>query len=445
MNLATIVGHVGGRCKGQFDEQDAWRDTAVKSSEVKAVIGKHVEELLAFVEQNNDRRDFDEVERGLGDDVFALGRLLLTYFVARREERSERSVRKWVRRGFLRRKPQRKFLSTFFGRVTIWRTYVRRPGGTGLHPLDIELKIPVDGFSTLVLGMAARLATLVSYEQVTALMLYFLSWSPSKTTVEKAVLGFGRHTAAWFDSAPPPQGDGEVLVIQVDSKATPTATDEELEKRRGKREAAEKPLSPRHRGRKKRARCGKKKRRKKGDHSKNGRAATIVVMYTLKKDRDQDGKPVLLGPINKRVYASYAPKRHAFAIARREAAKRGFSAKSGKRIHILTDGDEDLERYVREFFPKARHTLDIVHVLEYFWEAGRFVFDEGSDELASWVKKQEKLLYRGKAAVAILHLNELGVLAPNRKRLEAIKAERVRALRHDRQRPGVVSASIEWV
>ena len=131
---------------------------------------------------------------------------------------------------------------------------------------------------------------------------------------------------------------------------------------------------------------------------------------------------MLLGPINKRVYASYAPKRHAFAIARREADKRGFTAKSRKTIHIVTDGDEDLERYSKDFFPKARHTLDIMHVLEYFWEAGRFVFKEGSDELTAWVKKQERRLYRGKTAAAILSLNELQVSSANQERLEQIRS-----------------------
>jgi len=178
---------------------------------------------------------------------------------------------------------------------------------------------------------------------------------------------------------------------------------------------------PRHRGRAKRKRRGAKQRRKKGDKSKNGKAATIVVMYTLKRSRDKDGKPVLLGPINKRVYASYAPKRHAFAIARREARKRGFGAKSRKTIHMVTDGDEDLARYTKEFFPKARHTLDIMHVLEYFWEAGRFAFKEGSDELTAWVKRQEGRLYRGKTADAILSLNELHVSSRKQERLEQIQ------------------------
>ena len=422
MKLATIVGHIGGRCKGESPEQRAWETKPAKPEEIKSAIKEQLNGIFAFLEVPSDSRRFDQIERELRTLIFSLARLFLAYLLARRQEHSGIVVASWLRCGFRRRDLARKHLSTFFGRVTFWRTYVRKPGETGFHPLDLALGLTADGFSFLVMEMCARLSTLASYEQVTGLLLYFLSWSPSKTTVEKAVLGFGRHSGDWFAAAPPPQGDGEVLVIQIDSKATPTATEEELEKRRGKRDESKRPLSPRHRGRAKRKRRGTKRRRRKGDKSKNGKAATIVVMYTLKRARDKDGKPVLLGPINKRVYASYAPKRHAFAIARREARKRGFGAKSRKTIHIVTDGDEDLERYSKDFFPKARHTLDIMHVLEYFWEAGRFAFKEGSDELTAWVKKQERRLYRGKAADAILALNEFQVGSEKQDRLEQIQS-----------------------
>lgn len=423
MNLTTIVGHVGGRCKGKDEEQDDWRDAPAKARKIKAKVRSHLEEMFSFLEKKNDTRSFDEVERGLIDLVFTLGRLLLVYFLARREESSRAQVRGWLRRGFRKRDLERKYLSTYFGRVCFWRTYVRRSGGVGLHPLDLALKLTRDGFSLLVMQISSRLSTLVSYEQVNGLFLQFLSWSPSKTTVEKSVLGFGRYTQEWFASAPAPEGDGEVLVTQIDSKAAPTATEEELEKRRGKRTTRDRPLSPRHRGRQKRARRGPKKRKKKGDKSKNGKAATIVTQYTLKTSHDEDGNPVLLGPINKKVYASFAPKRHAFAVARREADKRGFTKESGKRHQIVTDGDEDLERLVKDFFPEASHTLDIMHVLEYVWEAGRFLYKEGSKELAAWVKKQERLLYKGKPVLVLQHIvdakRELGEKA--RARLDAIR------------------------
>lgn len=234
-------------------------------------------------------------------------------------------------------------------------------------------------------------------------------------------------------------------------------SEEELEKRRGKRTKKERPLSPRHRGRQKRARRGPKKRKKKGDKSKNGKASTLVTQYTLKRAHDQEGNPVLLGPINKKVYASYAPKRHAFAIARREADKRGFTKESGKRHQIVTDGDEDLERLVKDFFPEATHTLDIMHVLEYVWEAGRFLFKEGSKELAAWAKKQERLLYKGKAVLVVQHLvdakRELGEKA--RARLDTIRMylqKRLRMMEYDELREedlevasGVVEGGVKHV
>ena len=438
MKLATIVGHVGGRCKGECDEQNDWMHAPAKSAEVKSRIKEHVSGLFDFLDQDNDKRTFDEVERGLKGLLFALARLLFAYYLARRHEASKKEVARWQTKGYRRRKPQRKYVNTFFGRVTFWRTYVRRSGGSGLHPLDLTLGLTADGFSLLVTEMCARLSTLVSYEQVTAIMLYFLGWSPSKTTVEKSVLGYGRYTQEWFEQAPPPEGDGEVLVIQIDSKATPTATEEELEKRRGKRDTKKRAPSPRHRGREKRSRR-QKKRRKKGDKSKNGKAATIVVMYTLKRGRDDKGKEILLGPINKRVYASYAPKRHAFAYARREADKRGFAMGSNKRTQLVTDGDEDLERYAKDFFPGVEHTLDIYHALEYIWEAGRLLHREGSEELAEWVKVQENLLYRGKAEEVIENVADIYSLVSRvqQERVDGIcqyLAKRVHLMRYGKLR-----------
>ena len=436
-NLTTIAGHTGGPCKGESDEQRGWHDKPASSGSIRKVVDDHVTRIFGLLDRQGDERQFDEVERSLRDLVFALGRLLLAFYLARRHETSDQYVARWARRGLRRPALRRKHLHTFFGRVTYWRTHLRPTDGKGVHPLDVALGLTADAFSFLVVETSARLSTLLSYEQVTAVLLYFLSWSPSKTSVERSVLGLGRQTSDWFASAPAPEGDGEVLVIQIDSKATPTATDEELEKRRGKRNRGKKAPSPRHRGKQNRQRRGSKKRRKKGDKSKNGRAATLVLMYSLRKAVDENGKSILLGPLNKRVYASYASKRHAFAVARREATKRGFGPKTRKLVHLITDGDEDLERNAKKFFPNARHTLDIVHVLEYFWEAGRFAYPEGSPELAAWVKARTRQLYAGQSALAVLALNELDVAPGQRKRLAEILSylqKRLKMMKYDELR-----------
>lgn len=326
--------------------------------------------------------------------MYELGRLFISLFLWMWESNWQGN-RPGVQAGSKCQGPKDRLIGTVFGKVRYWRTYVYRGENQGgYYPLDIALGLPLDGFTMLVRSYAARLATKMSYAQCVAVLSTFLQWSPCQKTIEEMVLGLGKHTNQWFESAPAPQGDGEVLIVQIDSKATPTATEEELQKRRGKRAKNYHPSSQRHRGKAARKRRGSKKRKKKGDKSKNGKMTTVVVLYTLK--RSDDG--LLLGPINKKVYASYAPKRHAVAIARREADKRGFADQRGKLVQVVTDGDNDLERYVKEFFPEAIHTIDVFHVTEYLWKAGGCLYKEGSEELVKWVEEQKDLLYAGRAS-----------------------------------------------
>ena len=61
MNLTTIVGHVGGRCKGKDDEQNAWKNVPAKRRKIKAKIKSHIDAIFGFLDQRNDTRSFDEV------------------------------------------------------------------------------------------------------------------------------------------------------------------------------------------------------------------------------------------------------------------------------------------------------------------------------------------------------------------------------------------------
>lgn len=372
---------------------------------LRVQIQQQVQALLDFAAgeaAGRDERSFKEFEKGLMPRIFQLAKLLVCLFLCLREEQVAEGLGSHVEIGgrrFHRRPPQPRNLHTWFGVVRYWRTYLRGPatknGRTGFHPLDVKLGLTADRLSMNVLSVATRLATKLSFAQTHAVLTWLLLQPPSTEVLEQAVLGLGRHTGEWFRSAPPPEGDGEVLVILIDGKASPTATEQELERRRGKRRKRPAP-SPRHRGRDKRKAYGKKPRRKKGDKSKNGRVASMVVMYTLKRE----GKR-LLGPINRWCYASFAPKRHAFQVARREANKRGFTAAAGKLIQVVTDGDEDLATYKKEYFPEALHTLDIMHALEYVWEAGGCLFREGSNELKAWMETQKEHLYHGRVGALL--------------------------------------------
>lgn len=368
--------------------------------ELRHEVGRVCDEAVEHVEElARDAGDlsFREVERAIRTLVFAVGRALVVLFLALREEnligRDGLARLEWFGRRFRPRPAIARNLTTMFGVVRYWRRYMREitdaKGGRGFHPLDLSLGLGSDRISWNVLAQAARLATELAYARARSVLADFMPNAPSTEVIEQAMLGFGRHSEAFFAMQPAPEDDGEVMVIEIDGKAVPTATERELARRRRKRPHRPKSGSPRHRGRSKRSRHPQQPRRKKGDKAKNGKMVTMVVMYTLRRR----GTRRLEGPLNRRFYASFGPKRHAFAIARREANKRGCTTDSGRLVQVVTDGDNDYADLVAEYLPHAIHTNDCYHVFEKLWEAGNVLFEEGSPELKAWVREQKGRLF----------------------------------------------------
>lgn len=349
------------------------------------------------------------LEPKLRSQLMALGRLVVTLFLTLAEQTFAKQLSWRVRRAgavFKRGDRASRSLTTTFGTVRYARHYMRRvegPDGGGHHPFDEVIGLTGDRFSFNLLTTSVRLATRMPFEEARQTMGMFIESPPSTEVTQKAVLGLGRYTSDFFAQAAPPSvdgADGEVLVVMVDSKGIPTATDTELERRCGKRKLrTTETASRRHRGRGRRQRLPRK-RRKPGDKSKNARMATIVVMYTLRREGDQ-----LVGPLNAFRYVSLAPKRHAFEIAVREAAKRGFVAdadgrfdeRDGKLVQVVIDGDPDLERYACELLPGALMTVDVMHVLGYVWTASGAIYRKNTKphyaERQNWFRLQKERLY----------------------------------------------------
>ena len=396
------------------------------SESIEEQIYEQVSRVIRFCRQESRDHSFFDFEKALMEMVSSLGRLFIALFLSVRHE--DLDVSEWVEDPLFRvqDEPIERRLKTVYGSVTYPRTYVAKKAGGGFHPLDAVLGLTRDGFSPQVISWVTRLATWVSFRIAARWCGYFWGWSPSTESIECLVLGLGRQGAAYMDVAPPPTDEGDVLVIELDGKATPTATQAELSKRRGKRKkkhgAACACGCQRHRGQKQR-RTRKRQRRRKGDKSKNGRSITLVVIYTLK--RGEDGR--LHGPINKRVWGSYAPRKVMMDWARAQATKRGFPpnppvlqdqaaqhAGTEKRVHIVIDGEPCLYAGMKERFPNASFALDIRHMEEKLWDTGRAFHKEGSSELEEWVEELKTLLYRGKAAEIVARMETLLEKIPTR-------------------------------
>ena len=349
------------------------------------------------------RLSFWEFERHLFVLLAVLGRSLVRLFLTARHERLD--LTPYLEDGVYRRTAgyAERTLKTAYGEVRYGRAQLtKRRGGGGFYPLDVVLGLTRDRLSPWVMQLVARLATRLSFAATHLVCKAVLRWSPATETIEQVVLGLGREAAAFMQQLPAPPEDGEVLVIEEDGKCPPTATEAELAKRRGKRRPREGCACgcQRHRGKKQRQARGSKKRRKKGEKSKNGKETVVVVMYTLK--RGADG--ALHGPINRKVWATFAGRQAAALWARAEATKRGFGPETDKTVQIVVDGAKGLKQKLEALFPKAIFTLDVCHVVEKLWEVGHRFHAEGSDELKVWVEDLKALLYGGRQAELVERL-----------------------------------------
>jgi hypothetical protein len=399
-------------------------------AELRLQAHQRLDSLLDFCLAPELSGGFLAFEKALLGLLSCLGQILVQLFLRHRHEHLDLTA--WLARGYrVSEADAPRTLKTTFGPVEYVRAYLvpTQGRGPGVHPLDAELGLTRDSFSPLVIGWFCRLATRLSFRLSSELGGMFLGWAPAPSAIEEWVQGLGRPAQDYLSTGPLPADEGEVLVLEFDGKAAPTATEAELAKRRGKRRRRARACPhgcQRHRGRACRQRRGRQKRRKKGDKSKNGRSATLVVMYTLR--RGEDGR--LHGPCNKKVYGSFGSRKKALAWAREQATRRGFPPQTTKTVQIVVDGEVCLEQRLRVLFPRAILTLDIRHAQEKLWQVGRLFHAEASRELAAWVEPLETLLYQGEVTKLLEQLEqELGRVARHgpgtkakRKKLSDVRA-----------------------
>lgn len=358
-----------------------------------------LQQAIDFIRTRCGEMTLLEFERASWPLVMRFGQLLVASFLAIRREQLEivtepgERVKQWFA-------PRQ--LKTQCGTVSYGRAYLRK-GTKGWFPLDARLGITSESFSWRITELVTRLATRLSYDAVRELTESLLGWSPSAAAVERLVLGLGSRVSEYMQNQQQLPKDGDVLIIEIDGKAAPFATEQELQARRQKRKARKCACGcRRHQRSQRRWKNGRKQRKTRGHNSKNGRSATLVAMYTLK--RGTDGK--LHGPLQKKIWGRFGRRQEMMQWVRDQATRRGFGPDSGKLVQILMDGERCLSKHMQQLFPQAIFTLDLRHAQEHLWKAGRQFHKDGSPELTAWVQPLNDLLMDGKIKTLLKRLQQ---------------------------------------
>jgi hypothetical protein len=285
------------------------------------------------------------------------------------------------------------------GRLVGWRRAARD------LPLDRELGL-CGGFSLLTVMTLVRLCAQVAFASARKTFGGIFEWSPSQRATLRMVDGVGAEARPFLDQAPAPEGDGEVLVIQVDGKGAPAISSREHARRRQPHRRPKSGTTKR-RERRERRRETPRPRRTPGKKSKNAKMAAVGVMYTLRQTPDG-----LEGPINKRVYGTFESYRALFEWLLREAKKRGYGTAKFTKVLFVADGAQVLWDLQQEFFPNVEVCLDWYHVVEKLWKTGKALHRDSRKKLEAWVATQKKRLRRGQLAAVIDELRAILAATP---------------------------------
>ncbi len=287
-------------------------------------------------------------------------------------------------------------LETLVGRVPVSRLAYQAPGVPDLHPMDAALNLPREMFSHGIRRMVAKEAARASFDEVVEIVRDYTGSSIAKRQVEALAVRAAQDFDAFYEArAATRDPKGDLLIISTDAKGI-VMRHEDL--RDGTRQAAEKSV----RKLETRLTPGEKSNRK-----RMAQVATVYsvarfprsaadIIHTLRKSDDVDTKRPR--PTDKRVWASVekSPRaviREAFAEAlRRDPDKQ-------RRWVVLVDGEPKQLRAVKAEARRAdvRVTIlvDVVHVIEYIWDAARALFGESNAKGESWVSDRLLALLTG--------------------------------------------------
>ncbi len=283
---------------------------------------------------------------------------------------------------------------SIFGGVAVRRSAYRAAGAEAVHPLDEEMALPERSFSYEVEKRLVEEVVRGPFEEAVE--------SVEKTTgnhlAKRSVQQVTREAAEDFDAfyaqrkALPAKDTGPILVAAVDCKGIPVV----------------KPKKTEH-----------TVRLTKGQKANKKKMATVAVVFT-QQPRIRTPEEVVASlfegervegwirtqPEMKRLWASLAKdKQSVLKEVVAEALAR--DPEHSKNWVGLTDGERALQMGLAKHLPGMILILDLIHALEYLWEAAHALHPEGSPEATAWVRQRALMVLKGKVSQVVKGMRQI--------------------------------------
>jgi hypothetical protein len=297
-------------------------------------------------------------------------------------------------------------LVTLVGEVEVARTAYQARDVNGLHPMDSVLNLPSAAYSHGVERFVAEHAAIMSFDDVQNELTRHTGARVAKRQVEemsvRAATDFEAFYAGRRETAEIEERTRDPLVMTFDGKGIVMVPE-------GLRPATKKAASKAVRKLATRLTAGEKRNRK--------RMAEVAAIYTVPRfvrtpqdvvadlsgTRSQEGRAQRPTVRNKRVWATVAREpEQIIEEAFQEARAR--DPRHQRQWSVLVDGNKDQLSIVKTAADKYGPVfivVDLMHVLEYLWNAAHALCGASTTEAEAWVQQRLLELLEGKPATAV--------------------------------------------
>ena len=295
---------------------------------------------------------------------------------------------------------QERKLETIFGTVAVERAGYGRQGSQSLHPLDAELNLPDKKYSLELSRRVAEEAAKSSFDETFESIGKITGGHVPKRQIEELVMRAAVDFDAFYETRQGQpavvQHNGAVMVLSVDGKGVVMRSQDLREQTRKAAKARKHKMGA---------------RLSKGEKRNAKRMATVAAVYTIApfvrkpeelvtESNSARVEPPRPRPEKKRVWASLEKTpQEVIEKAFEEAAYRDPGHQ--KKWVALVDGNKSQIRILRRIAKDKDINLtiivDVIHVIEYLWDAGRVFHPQAGPELESWVRVRILEILRGKA------------------------------------------------
>ena len=363
---------------------------------------EHFEEIIIWLqsEQASELRHNDVEENLKKNGTEVLRKLLQGYLDQRATEEikgecidNEGEIHKKKRKG------NRKIMS-IFGEVQLERIGYKAEGKKIRQPLEAQLNLPPEKYSHSVRKMVASVVAKNGFDEGVEAIKRNSGAKIAKRQLEECARRAARDFDEFYQNKPEKSGilaPLELLIISVDGKGV-IMREEDLREETRKKAQRKKKTKSKHR-----LSPGEKRNRK--------RMATVATVYGIEPNKrtveqivNSQSQTKKSPPArNKRLWASVikTPEQviaEAFAEARRRDPQRSHSWVA------LVDGNPTqirlLKKYAKKYQVQLTIILDIIHVIEYLWNAAHVFHPVGSVSAEDWVSQKLGVILRGKASGA---------------------------------------------